>query len=93
MTTITATPIPSVQPLVMDRWCMTALMRCAVEPLVAGRPKRSGNWWTTMITATPARNPVMMGADRSSAIHPRRRMPTRATRTPTITASNPTRAM
>ena len=39
-----------------------------------------------MITAMPARNPVMIGADSSSAIQPRRASHTMATSTPTITA-------
>ncbi len=52
---ITTTATTSVQPLVMGRRCTTALTRWSVEPLVAGSPNRSGNWWTTMITATPAR--------------------------------------
>ena len=46
-----------------------------------------------MITATPARNPVMIGAERKSAIHPSCNRPTSATSTPTQTASNDTRAM
>ena len=71
---------------------MTSLMRCSVEPLVGGRPSRSLNWETMMMIATPARKPVMIGSDRSSAIQPKRRIPTRATRTPTSTATNPTKA-
>jgi ABC-type iron transport system FetAB permease component len=45
-----------------------------------------------MITATPARKPVMIGAERKSAIQPRRSSPMRATITPTITARIPTRS-
>jgi hypothetical protein len=39
-----------------------------------------------MITATPARNPLMIGTDRNSATQPSRSRPTRITTTPTITA-------
>ena len=45
-----------------------------------------------MTTATPARKPVMIGAERNSAIHPRRRSQTSATNTPTATARIPTRS-
>ena len=45
-----------------------------------------------MITAIPARKPVMMGADSSSAIHPSRASHTSATSAPTITARIPTRS-
>ena len=45
-----------------------------------------------MITATPDKKPVTMGAERNSAIHPRRRMPTSITMRPTITARIPTRS-
>ena len=66
--------------------------RCTVLPLTAARPNRSGIWWTTMVTAMPARKPVMIGAERSSAIHPRRSSHTSATNTPTATARIPTRS-
>ena len=53
--------MPSDQLFVAPRWETTTPSRCKVVPLVAGRPNKSGSWWTTMMTATPARNPVMIG--------------------------------
>jgi hypothetical protein len=84
--------MPSAQPLVSPRCETTTEMRLRVEPLTDARPNRSGSWCTTMITATPARKPVMIGAERKSAIQPRRSSPMRATITPTITARIPTRS-
>ena len=45
-----------------------------------------------MITAIPARNPAMMGAESSSEIQPRRASHTSATSAPTIIAKMPTRS-
>ena len=45
-----------------------------------------------MITAIPARKPVMMGAESSSAIHPSRASHTSATSAPTMTARIPARS-
>ncbi len=72
---------------------MTFDTRCTVVPDTGASAKKSGSWCTTMITATPPRNPVMMGADRKSAIQPSRNRPTTATSTPTVTASSDTSAM
>lgn len=46
-----------------------------------------------MITATPAMKPLMMGADRNSAIQPSRSSPTTITTTPTRTARTATSAV
>ena len=45
-----------------------------------------------MMTATPDMKPVTIGVERNSAIHPRRRMLTSMTMSPTITARIPTRS-
>ncbi len=89
----TATPMASAHPLAWPRCRRTSVTRCTVDPDTGGRARRSGSWCTMMITATPPRNPVMMGAERKSAIHPSRNRPTTATSTPTVTASSDTSAM
>lgn len=68
-------------------------MRCVVEPLGEGSLSRSGNWWTTMMTATPGMKPLMIGADRNSAIQPSRSSPTAITGAPTRTARTATRVV
>ena len=89
----TTTPIPNAHQLAWPRCRTTSATRCTVDPDPEGSAKRSGSWCTMMITPTPARNPVLMGAERKSAIHPSFSNPTSATSTPTVTASNDTRAM
>lgn len=89
----TPTPIATAQPLAWPRCRTTSTTRCTVVPDTDGSANRSGSWCTMMITVTPARKPVMMGADRKSAIHPSRNRPTMVTITPTETASSDTRAM
>lgn len=50
-----------------------------------------GSWCTMMMTPIPAMKPVMIGAERKSAIHPRRSSPTPATSRPVTTAVAATR--
>ena len=75
-------------------WPRTSVTRCTVEPDTEPTPKRSGSWCTTMITATPARNPVMIGAERKLAIQPMPQQPHQGHEArPTITAKRDTSAM